>query len=55
MVIALMRSCAALHPTIGLRMSVNPAVVVVSRHPAPGSASIVLALTSPRPLTAVCG
>jgi len=54
MVIAPIRSCAALRRTVGLRMSVEATGVVASRHTDPGGASIVLALASPRFLIAVC-
>jgi hypothetical protein len=55
MVIARRPSCVSRLPMVALRMNVDTTVVVVSRHTDPAGASIVPALASPRPLTAVCG
>lgn len=54
-VIARMPSCLSLSPIVSPSKGADTAFVVVSEHTDSGSGSIVPALASPRPLTAVCG
>ena len=55
MAIARMLSCVSRLPMVGLPIGANAKLVMASRHTDSGSESIVPAVASPRPLTAVCG